>query len=86
VLTAAEDAAQQLPDAELLDRATALGRVLFSQDNDLLIEASYWQAAGLPFGSVIYVHQLRMSFGECIHHLEIVAKVADPAETRDWVL
>jgi hypothetical protein len=32
VLTAIEDGAERLPDADLLDRATALGRVLFSQD------------------------------------------------------
>ncbi len=31
VLTAHEDQASELPDPELLDRATALGRVLFTQ-------------------------------------------------------
>ena len=36
VFTAQEDGATRLSDAELLDRATALGRVLFSQDEDLL--------------------------------------------------
>jgi hypothetical protein len=36
VLTAEEDGAQRLFDAELLSRATALARVLFSQDRDLL--------------------------------------------------
>jgi len=34
VLTAQEDGAATLPDAELLTRATELGRVLFSQDTD----------------------------------------------------
>ena len=32
VLTAQEDGGQRLPDPELLNRATVLGRVLFSQD------------------------------------------------------
>ena len=36
VLTAHEDGAAQLDDEELLARATQLGRVLFSQDEDLL--------------------------------------------------
>ena len=36
VLTAQADDAEQLEDRELLDRATALGRSLFTQDEDLL--------------------------------------------------
>jgi hypothetical protein len=40
VLTAQLDGTTRLDDAALLDRATALGRVLFSQDDDLLAEAA----------------------------------------------
>ena len=36
VLTAEEDGSARLDDDPLLDRATSLGRVLFSQDHDLL--------------------------------------------------
>ena len=39
VLTAQEDGTGELPDPELLDRATELGCVLFTQDDDLLREA-----------------------------------------------
>jgi predicted nuclease of predicted toxin-antitoxin system len=39
VLTAQDDEAADLDDPELLDRATELGRILFSQDDDLLREA-----------------------------------------------
>jgi len=39
VMTAQEDGAGELLDPELLDRATELGRVLFTQDDDLLREA-----------------------------------------------
>ena len=39
VLTAFEDGADRLPDPQLLDRATALGRVLVSRDEDLIREA-----------------------------------------------
>jgi hypothetical protein len=39
VLTAQEDGTGELPDPELLDRATELGPVLFTQDDDLLREA-----------------------------------------------
>jgi len=49
VLTSAEDDTATIADPALLDRATALGRVLFSQDRDLLIEARRRQAAGIPY-------------------------------------
>ena len=40
VLTAQEDGTDRFPDPELLDRALELGRVLYSQDADLLTEAA----------------------------------------------
>lgn len=39
VLTVQEDGRRGLDDPRVLDRATELGRVLFSQDEDLLVEA-----------------------------------------------
>jgi len=39
--------------------ASELGRVLFTQDDDLLTEATRRQHRGQPFGGVIYAHQLR---------------------------
>ncbi|HEY7183167.1 MAG TPA: DUF5615 family PIN-like protein [Blastocatellia bacterium] len=39
VLTSQEDGTREVDDDVLLDRASALGRVLFSQDKDLLREA-----------------------------------------------
>jgi predicted nuclease of predicted toxin-antitoxin system len=43
ILTAQEDGTGELRDPDLLDRATALGRVLFTQDDDLLREAERQQ-------------------------------------------
>src|SRR5215510_8696037 len=40
VLTSQEDGTREVDDDVLLDRATALGRVLFSQDKDLRINRS----------------------------------------------
>ena len=86
VLTAAEGGANRLADTDLLDRATMLGRMLFSQDDDLLVEAARRQAAGIPLCGVIYVHQQGMSVGECIRDLEMIAKISDLAEMRNRVL
>ncbi|HVG34492.1 MAG TPA: DUF5615 family PIN-like protein [Pyrinomonadaceae bacterium] len=49
VLTAQEDNAGELDDARLLDRATELERVLFTQDDDLLREAAQRQQTGQRF-------------------------------------
>jgi hypothetical protein len=85
VLTAQENGAQELPDPELLDRATALGRVLFTQDFDLLGEGTRRQRNSLPFGGIIYAHQLRISIGQLIDDLELISKVNDPPEFENRV-
>lgn len=77
VLTAHIDGTTELEDAALLNRATALRRVLFSQDDDLLTEATRRQRIGEPFGGVIFAHQLRITIGRAIEDLEILAKVGD---------
>ena len=43
-MTAQEDNTARLPDPLLLDRAMELGRVLFSQDDDLLKEVQAYTA------------------------------------------
>jgi hypothetical protein len=80
VLTAYEDGAHELEDPALLDRASNLGRALFTQDDDLLVEATRRQRSGVPFGGVIYAHQLRVSIGICVHNLELLAKASEPDE------
>lgn len=78
VLTAQEDGARELADPELLDRANALGRLLFTQDNDLLREAKARQNTGKPFAGVVYAHQLNVNVGQCIADLELIAQASDP--------
>ena len=82
VLTAQEDGARRLEDEKLLDRATALRRVLITQDDDLLVEASERQRSSGSFAGVIYAHQLNVTIGGCIADLELIAKASAPEE---WV-
>jgi len=82
VLTAQSDGAAHLPDADLLNRAGLLGRVLFSQDEDLLAEAAERQRHGHSFAGVIYAHQMRVNVGTCIADLELIA---DATDLEDWV-
>jgi predicted nuclease of predicted toxin-antitoxin system len=85
VLTAQEDGARRLADALLLDRATALGRVLVSQDRDLLREAAQRQQRSVTFAGVIYAHQLRVTIGQCVRDLELVAHAGTPEDFANRV-
>lgn len=85
VVTAQEDGTDRLDDPSLLSHATSLGRVLFSQDEDLLREAAHRQAGGVRFAGVIYLHQGVLTFGQTIHDLELIAKVYEPEDMVDRV-
>lgn len=85
VVTAQEDGSRRLDDPILLDRAMELGRVLFTQDDDLLVEAKLRQETGVPFAGVIYAHQLSMSIGECVRDLELVSLASEPDEYANCV-
>ena len=86
VVTAFEDGASEMNDSELLNRASELGRVLFTQDDDLLVEAARRQKDGRSFHGVIYSHQLSCSIGTCVNDLEIIAKVAEPSDLINAVI
>lgn len=85
VLTAQEDEAAILADPDLLDRASALGRVLFSLDHDLLAEAARRQRQGIPFAGLIFAEQTGPTVGQCIRDLELLAKVLDPVDIANRV-
>lgn len=85
VLTAQDDGRRHVPDHVLLDRATELLRILFSQDEDLLAEANHRQRELIPFAGVVYAHQLQVSIGACVRELELIAKIANPEDLADRV-
>ena len=86
VLTAYEDGASEQGDAALLDRASELGRVLFTRDDDLLAEAANRQGEGIPFQGVVYAHQIRVSIGKCVQDLEMTAKAGEPADLMNGIM
>ncbi len=85
VVTAQEDGSATLDDGPLLDRATALGHILFSQDDDLLCEAAQRQRNGISFAGVVYAHPLRITDSKAIDDLELIAKVFDPTDMENRV-
>ena len=80
VLVAYEDGYAQAADSMVLERATKLGRVAFTNDDDFLFVAHEWQKAGRMFAGVIYVHQMRLTVGQTIAQLEILAKAGNLAD------
>jgi len=81
VLTAQEDSSGLLKDEELLERATSLGRLLFTQDIRFKALAEEWQRQGKRFAGLLYGHQSTSLVGKYVQDLEIIAKASDP---NDW--
>lgn len=85
VLTSQEDESQRADDESLLRRATELDRVLFTQDDDLLMIAPEWQSANREFTGIVFAHQLGPGIGLMIDDLELLALAAEPGEIRNRV-
>lgn len=85
ILTCQEDGTTTLDDDSLLDRALALGRVVFTEDEDFLAIVHRRLQAGLEFAGVAYAHQLGISIGQAVRDLELLAKVFDPDDMRNRV-
>ncbi|PAW66598.1 MAG: hypothetical protein B9S30_07995 [Verrucomicrobiia bacterium Tous-C5FEB] len=85
VLTAQDDGTTRLLDPDLLDRASVLGRMLFTQDEDFLAEVVHRQRAGRQHASVIYAHQFE-SIGSCVRDLEIILETATGEDSRNHLL
>lgn len=81
VLTAQEDNTIELPDDQLLERSTAVGRVLFTQDIRFRALAENWQREDKSFGGLIFGHQLGGTIGQFVKDLEFIAQASD---LEDW--
>ena len=86
VLTAQEDGAMQSTDPEILNRATALDRLVFTMDQDFLVEAARRSAARQTFSTVVFARPHEITIGRCIRDLELIARLITPEERQDQVL
>lgn len=85
VLTAQEDDAADWADERLLERATELGRVFFTQDRDLLEIAKRWVVEQREFAGVVYGHQWKITVGQAIADLQYIAEAAVPEDMKNNV-
>ncbi len=85
IITVQEDGRNGTPDSILLERATELNRVIFTQDDDFLVMANCRQQEGVKFSGVIYGHQQYVTVGECVRDLEIIAKASESEDLVNQV-
>jgi hypothetical protein len=85
VVTVQEDGYSGREDPDVMDRAMQLGRVLFSQDEDLLAQATHRQRNGIPFTGVVFAAQAAVPIGQCVRDLEVIAFAGTPEEFLDRV-
>jgi hypothetical protein len=85
VLTVQEDGRRELADPLVMDRATELHRLLFSQDQDMLRHAHERQDARQQFSGVVYAKQGRVTIGQCIRDLELICTDGTPDEFANGV-
>ena len=85
-LTLHDDLYHRRTDELVLQRATQLGRVLFTQDRDFLRLTDEWKSAQREFSGVVYSEQLRISIGQAVNDLELVAHAVSEEELRNTVM
>src|SRR5438105_4799136 len=84
-LTLEDDGTKRWDDRPLLARSTELDRVMVSLDRDPYVIASQCMLSGTEFSGLVYGHQLRLTIGQAIRDLELVAKAMEPHEIRNFI-
>jgi hypothetical protein len=83
ILTAQADGTSKWKDSRLLDRASLLGRVLFTFDEDLLAEASPSPGDRCGLQRTHFTGTRRnVTIGRCVLDLELIARACEPEE---WI-
>lgn len=85
VLTAQEDRRERTPDDNLLLRALELGRVMVTFDVRFKAMAEDWIREGREFLGIAYAHPLRISIGQLVTDLEMIALASEPSDWRNKV-
>ncbi|MEA2734214.1 MAG: hypothetical protein QOE14_665 [Humisphaera sp.] len=81
-LTAWDDGYGEASDEQVLQRATELGRVVFTQDIRFKARAATWLQDGRRFGGLLFGHQLGGTIGQYVRDLRLIDGASDTAE---WV-
>ncbi len=85
VITAEDDQTKGYEDEALLARATDLGCVLVTNDEDFTVIAASWQAAGRSFAGIVYMTRQQIPYGKMIEDLQLIAEAYSPEEMANRV-
>jgi predicted nuclease of predicted toxin-antitoxin system len=80
VITVQEDGHAGDEDEAVLRRASSVGRVVFTMDEDFFRETAKLQGAGVEFAGVVYARQLSVTIGQCVKDLEMICKAGEPED------
>jgi predicted nuclease of predicted toxin-antitoxin system len=86
VLTTQEDGQAETEDPILFERAAELKRVMVSFDADMLREATQRQQRAISFTGLVFARPTRISVGECVRDLELLAKVGESEDLTSQIL
>jgi predicted nuclease of predicted toxin-antitoxin system len=85
VLTALEDNTSDWDDEAILQRASELNRLVFTQDLDFLAIAHRWATSNREFCGIVFAHQLGITIGQAINELELIATCLGAGDVRNRV-
>jgi predicted nuclease of predicted toxin-antitoxin system len=85
ILTAMDDSHSRASDEVILKRATELGRVVYTHEQDYLVLASRWLQENRAFPGIIFSQQEKVSIGKTIEDLELIARLLEGQEMANRI-
>lgn len=88
LLLSIEDGTEQLNDPDLWLRATNLGRIVVTQDQDFLAIAQWNSDEEQPHPGLVFCHSSKMALSKLADDLDLIAQAMSPDEfisTIVWV-
>jgi hypothetical protein len=85
VLTVQEDDRAGVDDPAVLARATELGRVLFTRDDDFFAIANANLESKTEFSGIVYAHQQLASIGDCVRDLELISQACEMSDFANHI-
>jgi predicted nuclease of predicted toxin-antitoxin system len=85
VLTVQEDGFAGMEDPAVMDRAGALGRILVSEDEDMIRETVRRMRSSQRFAGLFRGTDLSLQLGRAIEDLALAAGVYDPEDIADRI-
>lgn len=85
IVRSVDDGMRSANDEDILERATNLGRIVFTHDDDFTVIGARKQSLFEHFAGVAYCHQYRLSFGQLISELKFLSDNYEPDEAAETV-